>query len=204
VPGRNWFRLALALAAGLVLLLAVVVAFNLGRGKTLLGQEPEDEPTPSPTAEQTAPARPLPGLTATDFDPQGDPQEENAEEAPLAVDGDPETAWRTEGYFEQFGPGGLKTGVGLTIDLGDTRDVSSVELGLVGAPTDISVYLVDDEPTGVADLTPIATGTADGEQLELTLERPVAGRYLVVWLTSLPSSEGRFRGSVAEVVVRGA
>ena len=37
VPGRSSFRLALAIAAGLLLLVAVVVAFNLGRGKTRAG-----------------------------------------------------------------------------------------------------------------------------------------------------------------------
>ena len=206
VPGRNWFRLALVIGAGVLLLLAVVVAFNLGRGKTVLGQDPDPEPEPSqsPRTERTiAPDQPLTGLTATDFDPQGDPQEENPEVAPLAVDGDRATAWRTEGYLDQFGPNGLKTGVGLTLDLGGNHEVSAVDLTLVGAPTGVSVYVADEPPTGVAGLTPVATGTADGQELELTLDRPEAGRYLVVWLTSLPASDGRFRGQVAEVVVRG-
>ena len=33
--------------------------------------------------------------------------------------------------------------------------------------------------------------------------RPAAGRFLLVWLTSLPSTDdGRFRGEVAELVVK--
>ena len=67
-------------------------------------------------------ATPLTGLTATDFDPQGDPPEENPELAPLAVDGDPATSWRTATYLQNFGPGGLKTGVGLVLDLGGAHD----------------------------------------------------------------------------------
>ncbi len=206
VPGRSSFRLALAIAAGLLLLVAVVVAFNLGRGKTVLGQEPEDdEPAPTQRSERTiGPIEPLTGLTAADFDPQGEPQEENAEDAPLAVDGDPATAWQTSAYNEQFGPSGLKTGVGLVVDLGDTRDVSEVDLAFGGEPTGVSLYLTDEPPTAVADLTPVASDTADDGELTVDLDRPVAGRYLVVWLTSLPPAEGRFRGSVAEVVVRGA
>ena len=122
VPGRSSFRLALAIAAGLLLLVAVVVAFNLGRGKTVLGQEPEDdEPAPTQRSERTiAPIEPLTGLTAADFDPQGQPPKENPEDAPLAVDGDLATAWSTSAYNDQFGPGGLKTGVGLVVDLGDS------------------------------------------------------------------------------------
>ena len=75
VPGRSWLRLAIVIAAGLLLLVAVVVAFNLGRGKTVLGTEPEDdEPTPTQRSERTiGPIEPLTGLTAADFDPQGQP-----------------------------------------------------------------------------------------------------------------------------------
>ncbi len=60
---------------GLLLLVAVVVAFNLGRGKTVLGTEPEDdEPAPTQRSERTiGPIEPLTGLTAADFDPQGQP-----------------------------------------------------------------------------------------------------------------------------------
>ena len=37
---------------------------------------------------------------------------------------------------------------------------------------------------------------------EVTLDDPVRTRYLVLWLTALPSVEGGFQGQVAEVVVR--
>jgi hypothetical protein len=120
------------------------------------------------------------------------------------VDGDPATAWTTSSYNDPFGPLGLKTGVGLTIDLGETHDISSVDLTLGGAPTDVSLYVTDEPPTAVAGLTPVASDTAESDELEITLERPATGRYLVVWLTSLPPSDGGFRGSVAEVVVNGA
>ena len=46
--GRNWLRLAMLVAVILVLLVAVAIAVNLGRGKTPLGAEPDnDEPTTS-------------------------------------------------------------------------------------------------------------------------------------------------------------
>ncbi len=208
VPGRSSFRLALGIAAGVLLLLAVVVAFNLGRGKTVLGQEPADEAGPTQGTEQqteTPSAGALSGLVAADFDPQGQPPEENPQDAPLAVDGDLDTAWRTSSYNDQFGPPlGLKTGVGLVIDLGDTRRVTEVDLALGGGPTDVSLYLTEDPPTGIRGLTPIAKDAAEDDQIAIDLDRPAEGRYLIVWLTSLPSSGDQFRGTVAEVVVRGA
>ncbi len=203
VPGRSWLRLAMGVGACILLLLAVVFAFNLGRGRTPLGEVPEDEETSRSSPTTSASLTPFTDLTATDFDPQGDPPEENGDLAPLVVDGDPATAWRTVTYDQDLGPGGLKTGVGLTIDLGSPQEVAEVDLTLVGAPTGVSLYLTDTAPTGVRDLTALDEVSAKPRQT-ITLDEPTTGRYLVVWLTSLPElAEGGFRGEVAEVVVRG-
>ncbi|QCW52314.2 hypothetical protein FE634_21175 [Nocardioides dongxiaopingii] len=213
VPGRTFLRLATIIAAVVLLVLAVVVAVNLGRGKNVLGGEPD--PAPSPSASTTSgSARPagavLGGLTATGFDPQGASDDDGAENdsaAPNAVDGDPGTTWTTLTYNDQLGPPpGLKTGVGLLVDLGGERAVTDVELTFDGAPTAVSLYLSDGVPEGVADLDPVAEGTAEAARLSLpTAARGagVRGTHLVVWLTALPRVDGRFRGSVAEVVVRG-
>jgi serine/threonine protein kinase len=203
VPGRNWLRLAAGIAVGLLLLVAIVVAFNLGRGKTPLGAEPDPAPTssgPGSTASADAGA-PLTGLVAHDFDPQGDPPAENPDQAPLAVDGDPATSWTTETYLQQLGPGGLKTGVGLVIDLNGEHDVSEVDLTLSGS-TGVQLFVTDSAPASLRGLTPVQSLTA-GPQETIALDQPAAGRFLVVWLTSLPAVNGGFRGEVAEVEVRG-
>jgi hypothetical protein len=204
VPGRSWLRLAMVLAGSTLLLVAIVFAFNLGRGRSPLGELPSEERSGSTPSSRSSPAAsPLAGLVASDFDPQGDPPEENPELAPLVVDGDPATTWRTQTYEQNFGPGGLKSGAGLTLDLGSRHEVSAVDLTLVGAPTTVSVFVSDAPPVGVDDLTPLAQETADGPRARLPLEEPTAGRYVTVWLTSLPAVDGGFRGEVAEVVVRG-
>jgi len=204
-PGRSWLWLA-ALVAGLALaLLAVVFAFDLGRGLPTIGEDskPADESTPSTSASADVGATRYQDVIADDFDPQGDPPEENPDQALLAVDGDPDTGWRTMTYSQQLGPGGLKTGVGLTLDLGSAGEVSEVGLTLVGAPTALSVYVTDQLPTGVRGLTPVATATADGTDATVALDEAATGRYVTIWLTSLPTIEGGFRGEIAEVTVLG-
>jgi hypothetical protein len=201
VPGRSWLRLAMIVGLCALLLVAIVFAFNLGRGRSPLGELPGDEESSSSPASRTT-AEAIEVASAADFDPQGDPPEENPELAPLVVDGDPATAWRTMTYNDQLGPGGLKTGVGLVLDLGEAQEVSQVDLTLVGAPTGVSLYVEDSLPTGVRDLTPVTSTEAKARQ-RLTLDEPVTGRYVVVWLTALPAIEGGYRGEVAEVVVRG-
>ncbi|MEI5673415.1 MULTISPECIES: protein kinase family protein [unclassified Nocardioides] len=205
VPGRSWLRLAFGIGAALLLLVAVVIAFNLGRGKTPLGAEPDDDPTTTPSASATPSAtpRPISGLRATDLDPAGNPPRENPDTVGRVVDGDPETTWRTSTYNEQFGPGGLKDGVGVVVDLGRSYDVAQVDLRLVGRPTVVSLYLTDEAPSDVEGLTPFLADQRVGTEASLAPDAPVAGRYLTVWLTALPSVEDGFRGEVAEIAVRG-
>jgi hypothetical protein len=206
VPGRNWMRLAMLVAVALVLVVAIAIAFNLGRGKTPLGTEPEaDEATPtvtaSPTPQQTP--RPFSGLTATDLDPQGD-GEEHPEDVAGAVDGDPATSWTTVTYEQQLGPGGLKRGVGLVVDLGQSRAVRRVDLTLVGQPTTLSLFLADTAPSDVEELTAVADVTADTATTSVDLDDAPAGRYLTIWLTALPSVGGGYQGGIVDVVVAGS
>ena len=131
--------------------------------------------------------------------------DENDDEAPNAVDGDEATSWPTQSYNDQLGPPpGLKTGVGLALDLGGEQTVTAVDLTLVGSPTRFALYLFDESPTSVADATPVARARARRTSANLTLEEPITASYAVVWLTSLPAEGSLFRGRVAEVVVQAA
>lgn len=203
VPGRSWLRLAIGIGAAVLLLVAVVVAFNLGRGKTPLGAEPDTSETPSATPSTTPSATPTPvtGLTATDLDPQGGDGEENPDTVGQTVDGDPATTWQTSRYDQQLGPDGLKTGVGLVLDLGESRAVAEVDLRMVGEPTAVTLFVTDDAPTQVAGLDAVASQEV-GTSGTLSLPAPATGRYVTVWLTSLPQVAGGFRGEIAEIAVR--
>ncbi|QZY29146.1 protein kinase family protein [Nocardioides coralli] len=204
VPGRSWFRLGVLVFLSLLLVLAMVVAYNLGRGRTPLGSEPEPAPT-TPSATQTEEAiTAYEAQSALDLDPQADPPEENRDLVGLAIDGDPTTGWRTSTYNDQLGPPpGLKTGVGLFVDLGETREVSRIDLTVGGTPTEVTYYLTDEEPTRVAGLEPVAQETASEPRVRTDLDEPASGRYLVVWLTSLPEVGDGFRGEIRELVASG-
>ena len=206
VPGRRWLRLAMLVAVVLVLLVAVAIAFNLGRGKTPLGAEPGDGGSSSSSASASttpqAPPTPFTGLVANDFDPQGD-GEENGGDVGAAVDGDPATSWTTLTYKQQLGPAGLKRGVGLVIDLGRTRAVRRVDLTLVGQPTDLSLYLTDSPPGNPEELKPVGQLDAAGTTAGVDLDSAPTGRYLTVWLTSLPHVSDGFKGGIVDLVVAG-
>jgi hypothetical protein len=205
-PGTSMLRLAGIIAACLLVLVAVVIAFNLGRGKTPLGttrDESSQGPSRSPSSSSSASAAPITGITASDFDPLGTDEGENPDGTARAVDGDPATSWQTSRYDQQFGPTGLKTGVGLVLDLHGSHDVSEVDLTTVGSPTSISIYVTADPPQKVKGLQPAGSTDITGTKGTVSFDAPVTGRYVVVWLTKLPAVPGGFRGAISAAVVRG-
>jgi len=203
-PGRGWFRLAVLLGAAVLVVVAAVFAFDLGRG-------PAGDPTSQPTA-SGSPSRSTGPPTAVriagvqDFDPQGDPDEENPELARLAVDGKPGTAWETVTYRGNPRLGGLKQGVGLLVDLGRATRVRDVRVTLLGRPTSLDVLAAAPgartAPTSRDGLVKVGSVDAAGATAEVTPDRAVSTRWLVVWLTSLPPADGGYQGRVAEISVR--
>ncbi|MCL8026701.1 hypothetical protein [Nocardioides bruguierae] len=209
-PGRRTLTVAAVLLVLLGLFVALTVAWNVGRGRTPLGAEPTTQETSASATDGTsasAEPTPLTGLTATDLDPLADPPEENPELAPNAVDGDASTSWVTSTYIQDLGPSGLKTGVGLVVDLQDVTSVDSVRVQLRGRPTGFSLYLTDDEvttdPAAVDGLEPVASRGRAGTDVTVDLDG-AQGRYLTLWLTSLPTVDGGFRGEVREITVLAA
>jgi hypothetical protein len=133
--------------------------------------------TPSPPR-----LRPVKLVAAGAYDPQGDGQENNTL-APLAVDGNPATFWKTEHYLHGF----HKSGVGLVLDAGRHRALARVQVGTDGAGASAQIEL-GDSPTGpfhaVSADRPLTATTV------FTLRRGSAGRYVVVWITSVPAATG--------------
>ncbi len=170
------------------------------------GTDPEPvasaTPTASPSAGETASARPEPVTyriaAARDFDPLGS-GEENPGRVPAAYDGDPNTAWRTVTYYDK----GLdnKPGVGLLLDLGAPRSVGKVTLELVGNGSDLQVLTSNEEGAGPQDYDLMAQATEAGETVTLKGPNPPSARYILIWMTGLPQVDGGWRGGVREVTV---
>jgi hypothetical protein len=168
-----------------------------------LKNSPSD-PTSSASSTPSSGAAKLRIANASTLDPapSGD-GEENTDRAARAFDGDDATLWNTNIYQQQFGPGGLKKGVGLVLDLGARKEVSSVAVTLVGADTDLQVRLADNQGGALTDYTKVAASTGASGRVVLSLDKATQGRYVLIWLTKLPSVNGGYRGQISEVVIRG-
>ena len=131
------------------------------------------------------------------IDPFGDGYELSSN-AELADDGNLQTAWRSENYYDgELG----KPGLGLLLDLGARHDVLGVRLW-TPHPGFRFRLAVGDDPDALID-------EAGSEVTSTSLSRvPLrgAGRYVLVWITSVVPVDDGIRAEVAEVrvVVRSA
>jgi len=201
----HWLRTPLIILLALAAAGAVAVVWFLVGGKATdpgAGETPGAGPSASTSNAPAGQKIKIAGVE--DFDPFGDPPEENPDQAGNAIDGDKGTAWTTLTYRGRPNLGGLKPGVGLVVDLGSIQNIGSVRLDLDGSPNDVSLYAAPtntDRPTSLDGLKQIAEKSGAGEQVRLKPGSAVRARYLAVWLTSLPPVDGGFRGSIAEITV---
>ncbi|MEV4425622.1 protein kinase family protein [Streptomyces sp. R-07] len=187
----------------------LIAALGLGSWQIadrLLAPEHKDE-TPivqPPADEKPEPPKPITISSAQDFDPPpGGNGEEYPESVQDAFDGDPNTFWHTKNYTTaKFG--NLKSGVGIVLDLGSAQKVRAVDLSFVGQ-TSVEVRTAPDgassAPSTAEGFTTQASGSDSDVKLKLT--KPVTTRYVLVWLTELPLTDGEFRGQLTEVKVMG-
>jgi putative peptidoglycan lipid II flippase len=193
--GRTPARLVAGGALAVLLLgLAYAVKQGLDDGGASSAAAPAPPVTTTPPKKTPRPAPPRPApfvkLTAAGaFDPEGDGHERD-EEAPLAVDGRPDTFWRTERYARFF-----KTGDGLVLDAGRRVRVEQV---VVDSPTPgiKAAIRLGNSPQGPFS-TVAKARTLNAQTRFAVAKRP--GRYVVVWVTSLPPESA---GEIGEVRVR--
>ncbi len=179
-------------------LIGLAVALAVGGGaitlKPVLFGDTAKAPAPSVVSAPLA-------TTVVSYDPppRGDGQE-NDDQTVNATDGDPATAWYTEGYdnSDPF-PTRLKPGVGLSL----TPPVGSPVTGLrVSSPTPGVTFVVYG-PDGIAGKG-LATGTLTEANQDITWKSLVAGP-VTLWLTSVVArdSDERFWAGVGEVQLLG-
>src|SRR3954451_5442576 len=143
----------------------------------------------------------LSGGAASEFDPEADGQETGTQR--LAIDSNPTgTAWTTEHYDTQdFG--GLKDGVGLAIDAGDTVSATSIQIRSPTPGWDAEIYESAGSPP--SELSgwgrPVAT-VADGGGNETVTLPGKAARSFLIWITKPPHAKddpGRYQMEISDV-----
>lgn len=195
---RSWMLVPLVLLG----LAALAVGAGIFVGTLELGGPLGVRPkAPEPTL--AAARGPLSITQLSPYDPLGD-GDEHGENVAEAADGNPETAWATEGYTTAD-LGGAKEGVGLLIDLGSARSITGIRIETMLEGWSFELMSSED---GEEFSQPLPS--LDGERsftasatTEIALDG-VRARHLLVWITELvDDGEGNYRAAVAEVGLTG-
>jgi hypothetical protein len=196
-PSGAFSRVLVTLMVLLVMAAVGIGAWTVGRS---LGNKPS---TPQSSASASPSKAPKPvtvkPVSVTGFDPKGDDLSEHPELAPLAIDSKSSTDWHTTNYNSaDFGR--LKDGVGLILDMGKPIQVSDVVLSLGGKQGSSVQLRVGDS----ADLSALKTVGEDKDAsgtVTITPDKPATGQFVLIWFTRLALNEGKYRGTIYDVMV---
>ena len=195
-----------------LLLLAVIVgAVLLSEGDDSNGSTPtptaaaEGVSEPAGAAVDAAPAGPIAITDVHSFDP-GDPDGglENDDDAKVAIDDDPATAWKTSCYNNRYFNG--KPGVGLVVSL-SAAATGTLSIAVNSAPYQLRVFGSDAEsaPTDMAGWgNPVQNKSAGDAATTMSVPISTPARHLLVLLLEAGSDsdcrkEYPYRGQIGEL-----
>jgi eukaryotic-like serine/threonine-protein kinase len=136
-------------------------------------------------------------VRARSFDPEGADGSENENRAPLAVDGNLQSSWRTDRYdTREFG--GLKKGVGLVLDLPEPAGVRHVRVETPTKGWNAQLFVGDGSGKAVGDWgAPVGQAENIDGPADFTFDAK-PGQAVLLWVTRLGDGN---RVEVHEVVV---
>ncbi len=170
----------------------VAIALGLWMGKLEVGGPLGIRAAPDEPAAVEIPPTPIRPVSVGVIDPFGD-GDELSSNAGLADDGDLQTAWRSENYFDgELG----KPGFGLLLDLGGRHEVLGLRLW-TPHPGFRFRLAVGDDPDALVDEAGVEVTSTSLSRVPLR----GAGRYVLVWITSVVPVDDGIRAEVAEVRV---
>jgi hypothetical protein len=157
------------------------------------------------------------------FNPYGKPapgNNENTASLKFTAGTDSPISWSTSYYYNRPNFGGLKTGAGLLIDMGKQVKLSQVEVAFSsnGGPTTAAIYLgndpTDNPVTGLSDFKLVSSLASVSGDHTFPVSGSATGRYVLIWITSLPklpstppgapAGNTYYEAQISNVVVRGS
>jgi serine/threonine-protein kinase len=199
---KTAFKPTPALLIGVIAILLVVgVVFATFNKSDSTSAEPA-----TTTVAATAPvvSGPVQITGIKSFDPQGDDQTENDNEASNVTDGDPTTAWSTTCY--KSSTFGSKSGVGLVIQLNSSA-LAQLQADIQGDGWKARVYTSNSAGSDLESWgSPIWEGSSDdGSTITTSFTTP--SQFALVYLTQIGqsgfcSNNNPYRGYISEIRIQ--
>jgi len=220
-PGRSPAARGLVGAVVVLVLVAIaatawVISTSLHSGSTSSagGQSPSSTGGSITSSAPSVVLKPVSDSTYNADEPGN--KEGDSQKAVNAIDGNPSTYWATSYYLGNPVFGGLKKGTGLILDMGKTVSLTQVQVTFSSSGgTSANIYIGNTSTvsqSAFSAFTQVGTATNVSGAHTYDITSKAEGRYVVIWLTSLPPSQpsltqapsGSYQGLIYEVTVHGS
>lgn len=108
---------------------------------------------------------------------------DNPRRANLAVDGNPDTGWKTDTYKQPFPA--LKPGVGLMASFAEPVLLAEVTIDSPSDGTVVEIRSAPSENPDIGETKVIGKATLESGQTKLQLDRAEPAQHVLVWITTL-------------------
>ena len=197
----------------LVLAAVGVVAWSISNSlHRSAAPAPNRSHSSSPTAAAAA-AVPLKPVSASSFNPLGQPPGSNEDSGDTGnvIDGSASTFWHTSYYVGAPVFGNLKKGTGLLLDMGRPVRLSQVMVQFGATCCAHAQIEIGNNNNPVASalstFTVLQSSATAHDNTTFNVTKNATGRYVLIWLTYLPpltGSSNQFEAQIYNVVVHGS
>lgn len=209
--GRSRVMVVVVVVLVLAVIGATVWAIGLRKSPPSTAGAGGTHPTASHSAAPAPTGTVLTPAGVTTFNVFGT-DNEDAAQAPNAIDKSTSTFWGTDIYSGRANFGNLKTGTGLLIDMGRQVRLSQVEVQVGSGTTTAEIYLgnsnVMSRSIGLRNFTLVGHSATGTGTLSYPISSAATGRYVLIWLTGdlppVPGQAGSYQGRIYNVVLRGS
>jgi hypothetical protein len=145
----------------------------------------------------TGPVKPA---SVTVFNVASDP--DSPSKGALAVDGDPNTSWRTDKYLSNFPA--LKPGIGLLATFAQPVKVAQVVITSPSAGTKVEIRTAASDLPQLQQTLVVGSGTLAQGDTTIPVKMTTPGQRIVVWITAMSPSGKLWSSQLSEVKFMGA
>ncbi len=143
-------------------------------------------------------------VSATVFSPDGSP--DNPQDAGLAIDGNPNTAWSTVTYKDAVPFPKFIQGMGLLLHLSEATALSAVTIDVSSTGTKVQIRSSPtQDPAKLGDTTELTPTTPlQRGHNRIAVHNPTKTSNVLVWITTLGTTDGESRTAISEITLQAA
>lgn len=154
-----------------------------------------------------APRAPAPVLSSSArvthvavYDPSGLGSPDHQRDLGKLLDGNPNTGWSTDSYYQQFPI--YKKGLGVMLSFETPIAATSVTVVSPSPGTVLEIRTATSPNSRLDDTTLVGTATLSAGSTQIPLRTGPPTRYLLVWITQLSGGEGHYQSKINDLGVQ--